>query len=555
MNPISDEQLLFVPLGGAGEIGMNLYLYGYGSNENRRWLMVDLGITFGDDSTPGVDVLMADPSFIAEQRDQLEGLVLTHAHEDHLGAVPHLWKQLRCPIYATPFAASLLRRKLPETGIDKEVEIVEIPLGGRFQVGPFDIELISMNHSIPEPNALAIRTPLGTVLHSGDWKLDPSPVIGSLADEEALRRIGDEGVLALLCDSTNVFEPGTSGSEADLLEGLTEIVADCKNRVAITCFATNVARLRTISKAAVENGRDVVLLGRSLSRIEEIARENGYLEGTPAFLDETDAAVLSKDKVLYLCTGSQGEPRAALARIASDTHARVKLEQGDTVIFSSRIIPGNELSIGRLQNRLAGKGVRIITEKDAAIHVSGHPAREELVRMYQLVRPRIAVPIHGETRHLMEHILLARQCGVAETVLAENGTMVRIAPGKADVAGEVPVGRLALEGGRVVPMNGELVRGRNRAVYNGSAVVTVVLDSLCNVVADPQLTATGLLDAGDDDMKNAISDAVCMAIGEMKKSARKDDDKVREAVRIAVRRKFRNTFGKKPVTNVHLVRL
>ncbi len=555
MSSDSAEELLFVPLGGAGEIGMNLYLYGYGRQGNHRWLMVDLGITFGDDSTPGVDVMMADPAFIADRRERLEGLVLTHAHEDHLGAVPYLWERLRCPIHATPFTASLLRRKLPETGIQDQVEIIETPLGGRFRAGPFDVELVSMTHSIPEPNALAIRTPLGMVLHSGDWKLDPGPVIGERADEEALRRLGEEGVLALACDSTNVFEPGDSGSEADLLPVLGEMIGARKRRLAVACFASNVARLHTIAAAAAANGRDVALVGRSLWRITEAARENGYLEGIPAFLDDVDASRLPPDKVLYICTGCQGEPRSALSRIATGNHARVTLGDGDTVIFSSKVIPGNERSIGRLQNRLIGKGVEVITEHDAPVHVSGHPARDELVRLYDMIRPRIAVPIHGETRHLREHAVLARRCGVQQVVVAENGAMARLAPGTPGLVGEAPTGRLALEGGRVVPMDGDLVRGRSRAIFNGSAMVTVVLDAKGRLAGEPQVSAIGLLEAGDVAMADAVIDAVRRAVGRMPASSRKDDDKVREEVRLAVRRAFRDAVGKKPVTQVHLVRL
>ena len=334
------SELLFLPLGGAGEIGMNLNLYGYGPPDRHRWIMIDLGVTFGDGYPPGVDVIMPDPQFIEEKRDQLDGLILTHAHEDHLGAVPYLWERLNCPVYATPFTVSILKRKLQETGLSQKIPIHEIELGGRFTVGPFDLELITLTHSIPEPNAIVIRTPLGTVMHTGDWKLDPDPVVGAAPDEESLRRVGDEGVLAIVCDSTNVFEPGVSGSEAKLQESLTKLIRQCENRVVVTCFASNVARLETITKAAQTNGRDVVLAGRALRRFVEAARENGYLRDVPAFLDEEDAGFLPHDKCLVICTGSQGEPRAALWRIATETHPRIVIESGDTVIFSSKVIPG-----------------------------------------------------------------------------------------------------------------------------------------------------------------------------------------------------------------------
>ncbi|MCH8238375.1 MAG: ribonuclease J, partial [Proteobacteria bacterium] len=429
------DEFVFLPLGGAGEIGMNLNLYGLGPPGDETWVMVDLGITFGDGAQPGVDVIMPDPGFIAERRDRLAGLVLTHAHEDHLGAVPYLWERLECPIYATPFTLSILRRKLSETDFAEKVEIIEVPLGGRFHVGPFDMELITLTHSIPEPNAIAIRTKFGTVLHTGDWKFDPDPVIGDSADEDALRRLGDEGVLALIGDSTNVFTPGESGSEADLLASLTSLIGACEKRVAVACFASNVARLETISRAAQANGRDVVLAGRSLWRIDAAARENGLLEDIPAFIEAEDSGHLPDDKVVIICTGSQGEPRAALWRIASDDHPHVTLSEGDTVIFSSRIIPGNETSIGRLHNQLVRLGVKVIDTTDHFVHVSGHPARDELARMYQLARPKVAIPVHGELRHLVEHAKLARECQVADAIVVENGTMVRLGPGDPGIAG------------------------------------------------------------------------------------------------------------------------
>ncbi len=550
VEPAADE-LLFVPLGGAGEIGMNLNLYGFGRPGAHQWMMVDLGITFSD--LPGVDVVMPDPAFIVGHRDRLAGLALTHAHEDHLGAVPYLWDRLRCPIFATPFTASILRAKLAAVGLEDEAEITEVPLGGRFRVGPFDLELITLTHSIPEPNAIAIRTPVGTVLHTGDWKFDPDPVVGPTADEDALSRLGDEGVLAMVCDSTNVFDAGTSGSEADLLASLKALIGACENRVAVACFATNVARLSTIAAAA--EGRDVVLVGRSLRRIDAAARKNGYLADIPAFLDDEDAGYLPKDKVLLICTGSQGEPRAALTRIAADAHPHVTLEAGDTVILSSKIIPGNEMAIARLHNRLVRRGVNVITERDAFVHVSGHPNRDELIRMYQHVRPRVTVPVHGEARHLAEHARLARECQVAVAVVAENGSVVRLDSAAAGIVDEVPAGRLALDGNRVVSMDGALVRGRNRALYNGSAVVTVVLNGDGRLATEAQLSTTGLMEAEDSETEDCVLAAVRTALDKMAKRAREDDAAVREAVRIAVRGAFRDSVGKRPVTSVHLVRL
>ena len=544
------EELLFLPLGGAGEIGMNLNLYGYGRRGAERWMMVDLGITFGDGSLPGVEVMMPDPAFIEERLDQLEALVLTHAHEDHLGAVAHLWHRLRCPIYATPFTADILGHKLREAGLEGQVDVTIVPLGGTFTIGPFELELITLTHSIPEPNAIAIRTPVGTVLHTGDWKFDPDPVVGEVSDEEALRQLGEEGTLAIICDSTNVFTAGTSGSEGDLLESLTDLIATLKNRVVVTCFASNVARLETIAAAAAANDRDVVLAGRALWRFSEVGRDHGCLQDTPAFLEEDQAGFLPRDKTLIVCTGSQGEPRAALSRIAGGSHPRVSLEEGDTVIFSSRIIPGNETSIGRLQNQLVRAGVQVMSERDHFVHVSGHPARDELIRMYQHVRPSIAIPVHGELRHMAEHARLAVDCQVSHTIVGENGSMMRIGPGEPCIVDHVHSSRLALEGNRVVPLHGELIRGRKRALWNGTAVVTVVIDKMGNLAAEPVLTTTGVFEDGDEDLHDAVLGCV--------KDALKDEDSKEtrnETIRIAVRRLFREQLNKKPITQVHLIEI
>ncbi|MBT3358412.1 MAG: ribonuclease J [Rhodospirillales bacterium] len=549
-----NEDLVFVPLGGTGEIGMNLNLYGYGEPGKRQWLMIDLGITFANGNTPGVDVILPDPSFIEERVDRLAGLVLTHAHEDHIGAVPYLWDRLRCPIYGTPFTLSVLRRKLREDAGEfaSEVPIHEVPLSGHFQIGPFDLEMVTLTHSIPEPNAIALRTPVGTILHTGDWKLDPDPVIGAAAEKDALRKMGDDGVHAIVCDSTNVFEESESGSEADLLESLTEVIGRCENRVAVGCFASNVARLETISKAAAANGRSAVLAGRSLWRMYEAARENGYLNDIPAFLDENDVAHLAKEQTLIICTGSQGEPRAALSRIADGSHPRVRLEREDTVIFSSRVIPGNEISIARIQNLLTRKGVRIITQDDSFVHVSGHPARDEMKTMYELVRPTISVPVHGESRHLAEHAELARECGAGQVVLIENGAVVRLGPGEARVIDEAPVGRLAIEGSRLVPLGGQIVRSRVKAMYAGSAMVTVVLDSAGKLVGDPQISQIGVLEEGEETPLSEVRAEISRAVAKLREN---DDEAASEAVRLATRRTFRKTVGKKPLTQVHVVRI
>ncbi len=550
-----DDKVLFLPLGGAGEIGMNLNLYGYGSPENAQWIMIDLGVTFADPGMPGVDVIMPDPTFIEERRDDLIALVLTHAHEDHLGAVPYMWPRLKCPIYATPFTAAILRRKLSEVPWGNQVPIHVIELGSTLSLGPFDLEMITLTHSIPEPNAIAISTPHGMILHTGDWKFDADPVVGDTADTDRLRQLGDDGVLAMVCDSTNVFSPGESGSEGDLQASLARIIAACQARVVVSCFSSNIARLKTVALAARANHRDVVVSGRSMRNMIDAARETGYIPQDMVFLDEDDAAYLPADKMLLICTGSQGEPRAALSRIASGNHPRIKLHSGDTVIFSSRVIPGNEVSISSLQNRLVSSGIKIIDWQDDFVHVSGHPARDELSQMYQLVRPQIAIPVHGENRHMIEHAALARECQVSATFLAQNGTMVSI--GKKGVASvdQVPFGRLALEGKRLVSIDGSLVRNRKRALYNGFVVATIVINDHCELFEEPLVTDTGLLEEGEVALENAITDAIAGALENLPKKVRRDDDAVTALIRIAMRRVYKQKLGKKPSTHIHLVRV
>lgn len=548
----SSDELFFLPLGGAGEIGMNLNLYGYGG----KWLMVDLGVTFGDDTMPMIDVVMPDPAWIEERADDLVGIVLTHAHEDHLGAVQYLWQKLRCPVYASPFAAALLLDKLHEVGLQNTVPLHVVTPGKRFDVGPFNVEMVGLTHSIPEPNALAIRTPAGLVVHTGDWKFDPDPLISGPADTEALRRLGNEGVLALVGDSTNVFTPGHSGSESEVRAHLFQLLGRFQGRVAIGCFATNVARIESIALAAEAHGRSVALVGRSLWRIEKAARALGYLKDIAPFLTDHDAQHVPSDKILYLCTGSQGEPRAALARIAANDHPYVKLGKGDAVLFSSRVIPGNEKPIFKLQNDFVRLGCEVVTDRDEFIHVSGHPAREEMELMYQLVRPRIAVPVHGEARHVREHCALAARCGAQQTLAIENGAMVRLAPSEAEVVDHVPTGRLAQDGPRLVRLDSEILRDRRRMVFNGSAVCTMVVDRKGKLVADPQVTALGLIDAEHSaEEYDTVIEAARDAFQELPLSARQDNDVAQEAIRRAVRRTLKEMLGHKPITTVHLVRV
>lgn len=549
--PTPRKELLFIPLGGAGEIGMNFYLYGCSG----KWLAVDLGITFGDDSMPFIDVMMPDPTFIEAKKSDLAGLVITHGHEDHLGAVAHLWPRLGCPVYATPFAAELLRGKLEEAGLLGRVPLREVPQGAKFDVGPFAIELITMTHSIPEPNAVVIRTPLGTVLHTGDWKFDSDPLLGPLSDTEALRRIGDEGVLAMVGDSTNAMVTGASGSEGEVRSSLIELFSTFTGRIAVACFASNVARLESIAVAAAANGRRVALVGRSMKRIAEAARRCGYLTEAPPLLSEDEVRRSPRDEVLYICTGSQGEPRSALARIAGEGYPGVELERGDVVIFSSRVIPGNERAIHRLQNQLTRLGVRVVNDRDHFIHVSGHPAREELTSMYGLVRPRIAIPIHGEMRHLAAHAALAESCGVKQALVTEDGGVVRLAPGKAELIGMVQTGRLAMDGPRIISLDSELLRSRKRTMFNGVVLLTLVVDRLGHLVADPQLSAPGIFDPANENDGVGVVKAVRAAVSRLSASDRRDDELMRETVRLAVRRSLKESHGKKPTTDVHLVRV
>ena len=548
-SPNRPDELAFLALGGVGEIGMNLSLYGY----RGRWVMVDCGISFADDTLPGVDVIMPDPAFIAERAGELDGLIVTHAHEDHIGAIQYLWPKLKCPVYATPFTAAVLRLKLIESGLEHDVPITEVPLSGKFKVGPFEIELITLTHSIPEPNAVVLRTPLGTILHTGDWKFDPAPLVGDVSDFAALQRLGEEGVLAMICDSTNALRPGEGGSEADVRKSLIELVGRCRQRVAVTCFASNVARLESLAEAARTHDRHAALVGRSLWRIEHAARETGYLQGVPPFLTEEEASYLPREKALLICTGSQGEPRSALGRISEDEHPDIVLEEGDTVIFSSRVIPGNERAIGRLQNALAKLGCAVITDHDALVHVSGHPAQDELVRMYQMVRPKIAVPVHGEARHLMAQARLAEQCQVPQAIVTRNGEVVKLAPGPASVVGEVHVGRLVVDGKSLLDAKGEALKNRQRMVFNGAALATIVMDRKGNLLAPPQVTVQGLLDVAGDAVE--LGSRVAQALAELSAKDLRDDDAVREAARLAVRRSLKDWHGKKPVTQVHLVRL
>ena len=549
--PAGDE-ILFVPLGGVGDIGMNCALYGHAG----RWILVDLGIMFGDETTPGIEVIVPDTAAAEAVRDRLDAIVITHAHEDHIGAVPHLWPELGAPVHVTPFSAAFLRRKLQDEGTESEVPIVEHRPGERFSVGPFELEYLALAHSIPEPNALVLRTPAGTVFHTGDWKLDPGPVVGDPVDEELFRRLGDEGVAAMICDSTNATIDGASGSEADLLGSLTDLVASRTNRVAFACFASNVARLDTVARAAAANGRSAALVGRSLRRMDEIARQCGYLADIPAFVSEQHTSYLSRSNAAMICTGSQGEPRAALARIAAGAHPHVALEGGDTLVFSSRTIPGNERAVARLQDRLERMGVEIVTSKDAFVHVSGHPGRDELRRMYEWVRPNAAVPVHGELHHLRAHARLARDCGIGTVAEIEDGVLLRIAKDRVERLGEIRVGRLGLDGGRLVPLDSEHVRARRRLSEQGVVTASLVLNGKGRSLTEPRVSSRGIV--AEDEVEELASELAGRGIHALERlngMQRRDDGTVEDTVRTAMRRHVRANYGRRPLVEVHVMRI
>jgi len=557
--PTPGDELVFLPLGGSGEIGMNLNAYGYGPSDDRKWIIVDIGVTFGrEDSTPGVDLILPDPTYLVERRDDILGIVLTHAHEDHIGAIGWLWPKLQAPVFATPFTAALVRDKLKERGLLEKVSLTEIPLKGELTLGPFAIDFVTLTHSIPEPNGLAIRTPLGLVWHTGDWKIDPDPLIGETTDEAALRAMADEGVLAMVCDSTNVFVEGTAGSEAEVRDKLTELIAQCTGRVAVTAFASNVARVDTTLKAARACGRTPCLVGRSMHRIFAAAQSVGLLQDAPRIVEEEEASRLPANKVLYLCTGSQGEPRAALSRIARGEHRHVALREGDTVIFSSRVIPGNEMAIHGLYNMFIEKNVTLITADDHFVHVSGHPARDELKQMYAWARPRIAVPVHGERRHLLEHVKLAQELQIPEAVAPNNGDLIRLAPGVATVIDETPAGRLYVDGGVMIVAEEDALKDRKRLGAEGAVNIALAVSAKGGIVAGPNVTVRGLAMADDEDFQSALDeleDAAESAFDKLSRGDRGDDDLVEASLVRAVRKAADRLWGKRPLVDVSVLRI
>jgi len=543
---IPGEELLFVALGGSGEIGMNVNLYGC----RDQWIMVDLGLTFADPNYPGIDLILPDLEFIENQQERLAGIILTHGHEDHIGALPYLADELKAPLFATPFTAGLIAGKLEEEGLTGQVQLHVVQRGGTVELGPFRVSFVALSHSIPEGNGLLIETPFGNIFHTGDWKIDETPVLGTAPDTDVLNEIGDRGVLALVCDSTNVFQEQPSGSEESVHEGLLAQVMKASGRVLVTTFASNAARLQTIGRVASEAGRQVCIAGRSLERILRVAQATGYLQDFPPPISFDEAMRLPKKDVLIIATGGQGEPRAALGRIAAGTHD-LKLGENDTVIFSSRIIPGNEIAIGRIMNQLSDLGVKIVTERQAHVHVSGHPGRPELLQMYKWVRPEIVVPVHGEARHLAEHARLALQHGVSHAVVQKNGDVIRLAPGDPKKIDEVRVGRLVLDGDVILPADGATVNERRRIGYGGLITVALPVADDGQLAGAPMIRPFGL--PVEEDRDDFIADATDAA--KRAYSPGGDEEEVRESVRLAVRRCATLWTGKKPLVEVMLLQV
>jgi len=549
-----NNELVFLPLGGVGEIGMNLGVYGYGPEDNRQWLMVDLGVSFAGPELPGVDLVMPDIRFLENERPNILGLVVTHAHEDHFGAILDLWPKLKIPVYCTAFTAGLLETKRELDYSSYDVPVTLFKAGDQFELGPFAIEAIAVAHSIPEPVSLAIKTSLGTVIHTGDWKIDHEPSLGAPTDEKRFRELGDEGVLALVCDSTNSMREGVSPTEHDVLESLTEIISNEKGRVAITTFSSNVGRIISIARAAKEAGRQVLLVGRSIKRSVTVAEELGYLEGIDPFLNEEDYPYIPRDKIVMVLTGSQGEQRAALAKLSRDEMRSLALTAGDTVIYSSRSIPGNERSIIDTQNRLIDMGVKIITDHDALVHVSGHPRRNDLKKMYEWVRPKILVPVHGEALHLAAQTALGRQAGIKTVAEIRNGDMLKLAPEPAEIIDEVPVGQIYKDGNLIGNEDELGISERRKLSYVGHVAASFLLDKHYNVVEMPEVVTFGLPETDDEGelFDDIILDTIETTIDSIPRTRRKDDEVVREAVRRSIRATINEKWGKKPVCTVFI---
>jgi len=551
------EEFIFCPLGGSGEIGMNMNLFAYGNSGNRKWIIVDVGVTFADDSIPGIDLIYPDPGFIVDKKDDLVGLVLTHAHEDHIGAIAHVWPKLNCDIYATPFTSVLIKEKFKEKKIDIGNKLKIVQLNGNIKLGPFKIEFITLTHSILEPNGLSIETPAGTILHTGDWKIDPNPLIGEKINEKKIKEIGEKGILAMICDSTNVFSPGRAGSESDVRKSLLKIIESKQNRIIVTSFASNVARMESIFYCAEKTGREISLVGRSMHRIYKAARQCGYLNNLIPPIDPREAKKLKRKKILYLCTGSQGEPYGAMMRISNYIHPDILIEENDTVIFSSKIIPGNEKKLYKLHNQLVKNGVDVVSEENEFVHVSGHPNREDLKDMYNWVKPKSVIPVHGEHRHMIEHINFAKEMQVPYPVKVENGDIVQLYPGtKPEVTDKAPVGRMFVDGKISVGEDSQTVKDRMNISYNGFLEITILINSSGSVVNNPIISFKGIPSNGESsnfvfDLEDKIKD-ICKTFS-LKNS--KQEYNLIETLKTNCRKTVKDKTGKKPYTNINLVRI
>ena len=551
------EEFIFCPLGGSGEIGMNMNLFSYGNLENKKWIIVDIGVTFADDTIPGVDLIYPDPGFIVDKKDDLVGLVLTHAHEDHIGAIAHVWPKLQCNIYATPFTSVLIQEKFKEKKIDIGNKLKIVQLNGNVTVGPFKIDFVTLTHSILEPNGLSIETPAGVVLHTGDWKCDPNPLIGQTVNEKKLKEIGSRGVLAMICDSTNVFSPGKAGSEADVRESLLKIMKNQKKRIIVTSFASNVARMESIFYCAEKTGREISLVGRSMHRIYKAARQCGYLNNLKTPLDPREAKKVSRNKIVYLCTGSQGEPNGAMMRISNYIHPDVFIEAKDSVIFSSKIIPGNEKKLYKLHNLLVKNGIEVISEENDFVHVSGHPNRDDLKEMYNWVKPKSVIPVHGEHRHMIEHINFAKEMQVPFPVQVENGDVVQLFPGESPkIIDKAPTGRMYVDGNISVGEESQSIKDRKNLSYNGFLEITIIVNNSGSIIKKPIISHKGIPSKGENsnlifDLEDEIQN-VCKTYS-LKNS--KQEYNLIEALKINCKKTVKEKTGKRPYTNVNLVRI
>ena len=550
------EELLFCPLGGSGEIGMNMNLFAYGKPGEQKWIIVDIGVTFADDTVPGIDLIYPDPGFIIDKKDDLLGIVLTHAHEDHIGAIAHIWPKLKCKIYATPFTAVLISEKFKEKKIDINSYLKIVELNSTLKLEPFNIEFITLTHSILEPNGLKIQTPVGNILHTGDWKVDPNPLIGGDINAKRLKEIGEEGVLAMICDSTNVFSHGKSGSELDVRKSLMNIMKRLKKKIIVTSFASNVARMETVFHCAKQTGRHISLVGRSMHRIFKAARKCGYLKDVIEPIDPREAKNLSSEKIVYLCTGSQGEPMGAMMRIAKFTHPDVIIEKGDAVVFSSKIIPGNEKKLYKLHNQLVKEGLEVISEENEFVHVSGHPNREDLKEMYGWIRPKCIIPVHGEHRHMIEHINFAKEMQVPNSVLVENGDIVKLYPGsKPEVYDRAPSGKLYVDGNISVEEDAQSIKERKNLSSYGFLDVTILINSDGSLHDKPILTYVGLPVIENDDFKYGLEEEISKTTKTFSLNNKKQQINIIDTIKVVCKKYSKEKTGKKPITNVNLVRI